>query len=59
MASIEQRLADLQKRVLHLEAENKRMDIKLKLVYRLAKENHANIQEYLKATLFSEDKDKT
>lgn len=47
MESIEKRLRDLEKKVAHLEAENKLKTEALRLLRRLVKENHANITEYI------------
>jgi hypothetical protein len=59
MASAEERLTKLEMRVRLLEGEKKRNKDKQRLMWRLIRENHANIAEYLKATLFSDNKDKT
>jgi len=55
MESIEERLAALEKKVRHLEAENKRFADMFRLIHRLCKENQANIKEYVMKTLFSKE----
>jgi uncharacterized coiled-coil protein SlyX len=52
MDKTEKRLAELEKKIAHLEAECRRLSDMAHIIHRLTKENHNNIKEYVLKQLF-------